>query len=197
VQTSDDFLWQQFLSGDRDAFTILVNRYKQDIFRFILSKVKNREQALDLTQDVFIKLFQAAGHYVSHGKFKAYLYRIAQNSCIDNHRKKQKASIVSLSEQVNAEAENAAGFLDQLENEANNPAQHLEYFELQALLKTALDAVPENQKTALLLCQFHGMSYSEIAEIQNCPVGTVKSRIHHALLKMREFLKDFDLLGIK
>ena len=190
MPNSDDFLMQQFLSGDQGAFSILVNRYKLDIFRFILGKVKNREQASDLTQEVFIKLFKAAKNYASRGKFKAWLYCLAQNLCIDEYRKRQKVSIFALHRAANSVTETNPRQFDQLVDEENNPMQEVESFELQETLNMALELIPDNQKTALILCQYQGMSYAEIAEIQNCPVGTVKSRIHNALRKVKEILKE-------
>jgi len=193
VQNTDDYLMQQFIAGDRDAFTFLVNRHKRDIFNFILSKAKDRELASDLTQDVFVSLFNSAKRYSSFGKFKAWLFRIASNVCIDDFRKKQKASILSLDEKMISDTDQATTLIEQLEDKSANPAKETEYSELQTILKLALDELPEKQQTALVLCQYHGMSYGEIAEIQKCPMGTVKSRIHNALMKMRDVLKEYEI----
>ena len=193
VQNKDDYLMKQFIAGDRDAFSLLVNYYKRDIFNFILSKVKDRELASDLTQDVFVKLFNSAERYISHGKFKAWLFRIAQNVCIDEFRKQKKASILSLDEKMDSKTNEHTTLLDQFEDESLNPAKETEYFELQTILKLTLEKLPKKQQTALVLCQYHGMSYGEIAEIQKCPLGTVKSRIHNALVKMKDVLKEYDI----
>jgi RNA polymerase sigma-70 factor, ECF subfamily len=193
VQNTDDYLMQQFISGDRDAFSLLVNRYKRDIFNFILSKVKDRDLASDLAQDVFVKLFNSTGRFSAHGKFKAWLFRIAQNVCIDQYRKSNKASILFLNEEIESETNEKTTKLDQLEDESLNPVKELEYSELQTILKLALEKLPEKQQTALVLCQYHGMSYGEIAEIQKCPLGTVKSRVHNALMKMKDVLKEYDV----
>ena len=194
LQNSDDYLMQQFMAGDRDAFSLLVNRYKRDIFNFILSKVKDRELASDLAQDVFVKLFNAADRYSSFGKFRAWLFRIASNVCIDDFRKKQKASILSLDEKMISDTDEATTLIELLEDKSANPVKETEYSELQTILKLALDALPEKQQFALVLCQYHGMSYGEIAEIQKCPLGTVKSRIHNALMKMKDVLKEYKII---
>jgi len=190
VHNSDDYLVQQFQNGDRDAFTHLVHRHKRDIFQFILSKVTDRDLAADLTQDVFIKLFKSADQYTATGKFKSWLFRLAQNICIDAYRKQSKAKVLSLynsTNDVKSEMENA--MIDQIEDETANPEQETEFIELQDFIERAFDSLPEKQRTALVLCQYHGMSYGEIALVQNCPVGTVKSRIHNALTNVRDYLK--------
>lgn len=192
MQNTDDYLIGQFQSGDRDAFTHLVHRHKRDIFQFILSKVNDREFASDLTQDVFVKLFKSAGLYQPTGKFRSWLFRMAQNICIDYHRKHQKASILSL-DNPDETNENLA-LLDQIQDESANPEHETEFVELQSIIECALNSLAEEQRTAFVLCQYQGMSYSEIASVQKVPVGTVKSRIHHALIKVRDYLKENELM---
>ena len=184
---------QQFQNGNRDAFTHLVHRHKHTIFRFVLSRVKDRELASDLTQDVFVKVFKSAELYQPNRKFRSWLFRMAQNICIDHHRKQQKASILSL--QSKSETGEDLTLMDQIDDETKNPEREVEFIELQEVIERAFDSLPEKQRTALVLCQYHGMSYNEIASIQKVPVGTVKSRIHHALIKVREFLKEHDLIS--
>jgi len=194
VQDIDDYLMQQFIKGDRDAFTQLVYRHKHDIFQFILSRVRNYEIASDLTQDVFVKLFKSAGNYTSSGKFGSWLFRIAQNVVIDEHRKQQKYSILSLNTDMTSDQNEVSTLLDFLEDQSANPSEELEFIELQNIINQAVNSLPERQRAALVLCQYHGMSYKEIAVIQKCPIGTVKSRIHNALSKIRDVLKEKKLL---
>lgn len=188
MQNTDDYLVQQFKNGDRDAFTHLVHRHKRDVFRFVLSKVKDAELASDFTQDVFVKLFKSAQLYQPTGKFRSWLFRMAQNICIDHYRKQRKASILSLQNASETDAE--LTLLDEIEDETTNPERETEFTELQEIIQRAFEVLPEKQRTALLLCQYHGMSYHEIAAIQKIPVGTVKSRVHNGLSKMRDFLKE-------
>ncbi len=192
MHNTDDYLIQQFQNGDRDAFTHLVHRHKRDVFRFVLSKVKDWELASDLTQEVFVKLFKSADLYQPTGNFRSWLFRMAQNICIDYHRKQQKALILSLHNK--SETDSELTLMDQIEDGTSNPEREAEFIELQDVIERAFDSLPERQRTALVLCQYHGMSYHEIATIQKVPLGTVKSRIHNALIKVRDFLKEHDLM---
>lgn len=193
MHNTDDYLMGQFQDGDRDAFTHLVHRHKHTVFRFVLNKVKDRELASDLTQDVFVKLYKSAGLYQPTGKFRSWLFRMAQNICIDHHRKQQNASILSLHSKN--ETTDDLTLMDQLEDETANPAKQTELIELQEVIEQAFDSLPEKQRTALVLCQYHGMSYHEIASIEKIPVGTVKFRIHNGLLNVRDFLKEYDIIS--
>ena len=186
---SDEKLVQLFLSGDDTAFSALVERYKYPIFQFILLKVKNRETASDLTQDVFVKLFHVADQYKQTGKFHSWLIRIAQNICIDFFRKNQRKKLVRLPK--NPEEMDIQPHLS-LSEQAMSPMNAEDEFErkeIQLLLKEAIDQLPEEQREAIILCHYHGLPYRDIAEIQECPSGTVKSRIHHALLKIKNYLE--------
>lgn len=194
MQKPDDYLIHQFLSGDRNAFTLLVNRHKQDIFIYILNKVQNQETASDLTQDVFVRVFKAVGQYSAGGKFKAWLFRIAQNVCIDEHRQRRKASILSLNERLNTENTETPILSDQLADSSANPYKQVESEEIKALINQAINSIPEKQRTALVLCQYQGLSYQQIAAIQKCPLGTVKSRINTALTKVKDFLRENEVI---
>jgi len=192
VLNTDDHLMQRFQAGDQDAFTFLVHRHKQKIFRFILSKVKDTELASDLTQDVFVKLFRSADSYQPAGKFQSWLFRMAQNICIDAYRKTRGAPILSLRDKN--EHDRSAILMEELEAPMPDPEKETEYLDLCQFIEQAFDTLPEKQRAAVVLCQYYGMSYSEIAAIQQVPVGTVKSRIHNGLLKVKEFFMDRGLL---
>ena len=194
LQNTDDHLMQQFISGDRNAFSQLVYRHKWSIFQFILSKVKHRETASDLTQDVFVKLFKSADRYTSSGKFRSWLFRIAQNVVIDEYRKQKKVSIFHFNDKMGSDSDDVLILSDHIEDQSDNPLKELEFIELHDFINQAVNSLPEKQRTALVLCQYHGMSYQEIASIQKCPIGTVKSRIHNALTKIRDFLKEYEMI---
>ena len=194
VHNTDDYLIEQFQTGDRDAFTHLVHRHKNDVFRFVLSKVKDRELASDLTQDVFVKMFKSANLYQPMGKFRSWLFRMAQNICIDHYRKQGRATVLSLHSSIDGESDAEIIAIDQIRDLSSNPENETELIELQNAIEHALGSLPEKQRTALVLCQYHGMSYREIASIEKVPVGTVKSRIHYALTTVKEYLKEQEFI---
>jgi RNA polymerase sigma-70 factor (ECF subfamily) len=186
VTNSDDYLVQQFIDGDRDAFSTLVTRHKNDIYRFIFYRLQDVEQAADLTQDVFVKLFQSAERYIPSGKFKSWLLRIAHNLCIDEYRKKKYLRHISLEQEPR--------LVSRMVDTSQESTHRAEHHELQVLLTEGLQRLPAIYREALTLCQYQGLRYHEIAEIQNCPVGTVKSRIHAAMKQLKEFLKEKELI---
>jgi RNA polymerase sigma-70 factor (ECF subfamily) len=186
----DDSLMTQFASGDLHAFAHLMDRHKQHVYLFILSKTGDRDWAVDLTQDVFIKLFRSVRSYKAVGKFKAWLFRIARNIVIDAMRMKKRASVLSL-DHIEQDESNAAALALASDE---NPAATVESRELYTIIRDALELLPEEQRTAFMLCQFQGMRYKEIADIQDCPEGTVKSRIHKAVQHIRDVLRTNDLL---
>ncbi len=189
----DDNLVNEFIDGNQQAFTQLVERHKHPIYRFILQRVHDSDLAADLTQDVFVKLFQSAHLYQQIGKFKSWLFRMAQNLAIDSFRKQKRATILSFDQDFNQmhESENHE---NELIDTSTNLAEKIEFQEIQDFIEKALIELPEEQRNAFLFSQIQGMHYQEIAQIQNCPVGTVKSRVHLALTKIRDVLKANDLL---
>lgn len=194
MTTIDDYLMLQFVDGDKQAFTQLVNRHKHTIFQYIYSKVSDSELAADLSQDVFVKLYKNAHLYTPTGKFRSWLFRIAQNICIDAFRKRKPATLMSLDISANRELGNSYKFQETLHEPVADPEAEFETKETTSIIKQAISSLPEKQRTAFVLCQFQGLSYAEIAAIQGCPVGTVKSRIHTAITALRDILKMNDLL---
>jgi RNA polymerase sigma-70 factor (ECF subfamily) len=184
----DEILLQHFIDGDHSAFTQLVDRHKTLVMQFIFCQVSDLELASDLTQDVFVKLYQSARHYRPMGRFRSWLLKIAQNLCIDHLRKQGRIKIIPLNS-GEGDDENPPDLLQHIEATDADPAAEFESRETRHLIELALQELSGEQRTAFVLCQFQGMSYGEIAEIQRCPVGTVKSRLHTALTQIRDFLK--------
>ncbi len=189
----DDNLVNEFIDGNQQSFTQLVERHKHSIYRFILQRVRNSALAADLTQEVFVKLFQNVHLYQQTGKLKSWLFRIAQNLAIDTFRKKNRATILSFDQEGTATGE-SENLKNELIDTSTNLAEKVEFQEIQDFIEKALIELPEEQRNAFLFAQIQGMHYQEIAKIQNCPVGTVKSRVHQALTKVRNVLKANDLL---
>ena len=165
--------------GDFAAFEKLVQFHRNDVFRLAFHYVRNREEAWDVSQEVFIKAFRALASFRREANFKTWLLRITANLCKD-HAKKRRLLTVSFDSRRQADAAAVTP----------GPCQALEAQELGQAIQKALDCLSHKHKTAFMLREFEGCSYEEMAQIMNCSVGTVMSRLHHARKKLQESLQE-------
>ncbi len=168
--------------GDLDAFNRLVERYQRPVYNLCLRMLTAPQAAEDATQDAFIAAYRALDSFRG-GSFRAWLFRIATNACYDELRRRRSRPILSLDEPQGAE---------QLPLDLPHPGptleEHAQRLELARYLQEALDALPVDQRLAIVLCDIQGFDYSEIAEITGASLGTVKSRIARARLRLRGLL---------
>lgn len=164
-------------SGEMQAFEELVRSYRNDVFALSQYFVKNREEAWDISQEVFIKAFRSLKYFRGEASFKSWLLRITANQCKD-HLKKRRLDTVSFDEAIQPDAP----------GQEIGPDRRTEAKELGAAIQTAIDALPEKHRTAFLLREMEGLSYQEMAEVMQCNIGTVMSRLHHARKKLQEAL---------
>lgn len=149
--------------GDVESYNLLVSRWERRVFNYLLRLVSNREDALDLSQDVFLKAYQHLPKLDDPERFSAWLFRIAHNEAFSLLRKKRPAS-------------DLAG-----EPRLPEPAPGLLPMELSVAVQSALGRLSEDQREAVLLKVYQGFKFDEMAEILACPVSTVKSRLYTAL----------------
>lgn len=168
--------------GDLDAFNRLVERYQRPVYNLCLRMLTAPQAAEDATQDAFIAAYRALDSFRG-GSFRAWLFRIATNACYDELRRRRSRPILSLDEPQGAE---------QLPLDLPHPGptleEHAQRLELARYLQEALDALPVDQRLAIVLCDIQGFDYSEIAEITGASLGTVKSRIARARFRLRGLL---------
>ncbi|MBA1331684.1 RNA polymerase sigma factor RpoE [Candidatus Endoriftia persephone str. Guaymas] len=162
--------------GDKKAFDLLVLKYQQKIANLISRYIRDPHEVLDVTQEAFIKAYRALPRFRGDSAFYTWLYRIAINTA-KNHLVAQSRRPPS----GDVEPEIA----EQLDEghrlkEYGTPENHLLSSEISAAVQDAIDALPQNLRTAIILRELEGMSYEEIAEAMSCPVGTVRSRIFRA-----------------
>jgi len=184
---SDEELMSSCRDGDEAAFEVLYRRYEKPILSFIYRIVVSAADAEDLCQEAFFKVVQAKKTYQVSGKFKTWLFRIALNLCRDRIRRMKFRSHASLDDPViSQEGQNIQprrGFCDS----SFDPAKSAEAEEMKTLVQKAFATLPENQRTVIVLKEYHALTFSEIAEIMECPIGTAKSlnyRGHQKLLKI-------------
>jgi RNA polymerase sigma-70 factor (ECF subfamily) len=177
-ETKDRALVAWARSGDGAAFEELVRRYRNDVFALSYHYLRDREEAWDIAQEVFVKAHRALGRFRGDASFKTWLLRITANRCKDFF-KKRRLQTVSLDEAVGTEERRSPTF---------DPERNLEAAELGRFIQTALDSLPEKHRTAFVLREFEGLSYENMASVMGCSMGTVMSRLHHARKKMQRAL---------
>jgi len=175
--------------GDRAAFAALVERYQQPVMNFIRRSLRDETEAEDLAQNVFLQVYKSASRYVSTAKFSTWLFTIARNLCLNEIRRRSRHPTESL-DATHPESENQP--LHQFEDKKTSSApESLLQRELEEKIAQALAELPENQRTALLLCRQDELSYEEIAKVLDCSLSATKSLIHRGREILKQKLKPY------
>lgn len=178
------------VAGRADGFEELVRRYQRPITSYVYRMLGNHESALDVTQEVFIKVYNSLHKYSSEYKFSTWLYRIAHNAAIDHMRRN---SITAMS----IESENADGtFQLQIESRRPSPEQDHERNEWRNEIDAVVKCLPPSYRDLILLRHSRDLSYDEIAQITGLPLGTVKNRLFRAREMMRQMFVERGFKGI-
>ncbi|MBP9913735.1 MAG: sigma-70 family RNA polymerase sigma factor, partial [Opitutaceae bacterium] len=175
---SDAEIVRTVQAGDVAAFDQLILKYRGRLYGVVYNMTSNREDAADLTQDAFIKAFQSINRFQGQSSFFTWLYRIAINSTLTHLRKNRLRTFFSL-EKVDEEDRQSAEVIEALTD--NSGAERDTYVrELQEKLNEAMQKLSIKHRTVVTLFEIDGLSHQEIAEVMNCSVGTVRSRLHYA-----------------
>ncbi len=186
MTTSDEALIQRVLDGDVLAFEELVERYQQKVFNIAYRMSGNHEDALDLSQESFLRAYRALPRFKGQSAFSTWLFRIVNNTCIDALRKRKRQPLVVLSTDSSIETEEGEYQIEFPAPESETPEEQALRGELHEQVQLALSRLSEEHRLALVLRDIEGYSYEEIAEMLDINIGTVKSRINRARLAMRE-----------
>ena len=178
-------LVQRAKKGDRDAYRGLVERYQKRVFGILYGMLHSREDAMELTQDVFIKVYQRIKEFEEKSSFYTWVYRIAFNLAIDFRRREWKKVHTEYDDSVETEGADDSV----LQRDRPNPEQAMQSQELGDQIRRALETLPDEQKQVLLLREVEGLSYQEMAESMGCSIGTIMSRLFYARKKMQAQLK--------
>jgi len=193
LATDDLTLVQRVRTGDQRAFKLLVERYQRKVYAVAYGMVKDREEARDIAQEAFVKVYKYLEHFKGDASFYTWLYRITVNICIDSLRKKGSAKgddHVEFDESVRMDVSEAnIGALGS--RLGTNPQKSALRKELADKISAALQQIPEAHRQILLLREVEGMSYEELARTLQIPKGTVMSRLFHARLKMQKILNEY------
>ena len=186
---SDWEIVQRVQSGDFAAFDELVTRYRGRVYGMIYNMTSNREDASDLTQDAFIKAFQSINRFQGQSSFFTWLYRIAVNATLTHLRKNRLRTFFSL-EKVDENDRQSAEVIEAL---TDNSGVERDTFvkELQERLNEAMQKLSIKHRTVVTLFEIDGLGHQEIADIMDCSVGTVRSRLHYAKQQLQAELQPY------
>ena len=184
----DNILIQQYLKGDNDSFEILLTKYKQRIYSFIYSKIKDRNIADDVFQDTLIKVIQTLkkGKYNEEGRFVSWVMRIAHNLIIDHFRRQQRMPMYDTYDHE-----------QDVFYRLSEPSKNIEYMIIDSQIKSDITALmlelPENQYEVLKMRLFQDMSFKEIAERTNVSINTSLGRMRYGLINLRKLIDERNL----
>jgi len=173
-------------SGDVAAFEQLVESYQQSVFNIAYRTIGNYDDAADMAQEAFVKVFLKLSEFKEGSKFSTWIYRITTNVCLDEFRRRKKRPSVSMS--TNIETEDG-DIVREIEDESSNIEANYEREEQLKIVNRAIAKLPENQRAVIVMRDINEMSYDDISAVLKCSVGTVKSRISRARDALHEILK--------
>ncbi len=184
---SDEELIQRFQEDDFAAYDIIVHRYKDQLLNFVYRFLGNVEEAEDIVQETFLRLYRNKHAYRQIAKFSTWIYTIAGNLAKTELRKRKRRKVVSISD---------IGFDDkeyEIEDEMADTEQSANSMLTDKIIQNAIDELPPRFKQVIILRDIQELSYEEIGSILRIPLGTVKSRVNRARLKLQSKLKDIKL----
>ncbi|MGH9341381.1 MAG: RNA polymerase sigma factor [Acidobacteriota bacterium] len=181
MERSDDYLLELALQGDGASFGELIERWQKKIYAFIRRYVDNGEEARDLTQDTFTKAYKNLDRLSDPARFSSWLYKIALNECRMRFRRQQKIQRVPFEEFLES---------DRVGSNEVSPERALASKEAVEVLKRAFKDLPEEQKTVILMKEYQGLKFHEIADILDVPLSTVKSRMYLGLKTLRKLMEN-------
>jgi len=184
VELSDEVLCQRVAAGDEGAFDLLVERYQQRAYRLAWSILRDAEDARDLSQEAFIRLFEAAKSFRGRARFSTWFYRLVVNLCLDHRRKHRWWRGARAPAHGEDEADGSS--IEQQPAPAEDPLEHLGKDEAVKSLWTAVDRLSRQQRATLLLQVQEELPAAEIAVVLKCSEATVRVHLHRALAALRK-----------
>jgi len=188
-QDADTALMLRVKQGDSAAFADLVNKYKQPVMNVVYRMLRDATEAEDLAQNVFVQVYKSAHRYRVSAKFSTWLFTIVRNLCLNEIRRRSRHPASSMDE-PHPEQEDQPW--QQFEDKKTfSPPESLIHSELERKIEEALADLPENQRTAILLCRQEELSYEEIADVLGCSLSATKSLIHRGRETLKQKLKPY------
>jgi RNA polymerase sigma-70 factor (ECF subfamily) len=182
--TSDEELVARSMGGDLDSFNQLVLRWERPIYALAYRVIGREEDARDVAQETFLRAFRALKGFKGQAKFSSWLYRITLNLCRDWIRRERRTPVVQAPEGI--DVIELAGEDTPSETVEELVSRH----ELGRAVAKAMSQLPEEQRTAIILKEYHGLTFQEIADLLDCPLSTVKTRLYQGLTVLRKQLRE-------
>ena len=180
---TDEELVARSISGDVESFNQLVLRWERPIYALAYRVIGREEEARDVVQETFLRAFRGIKNFRGQAKFSSWVYRIALNLCRDWIRRERRAPIQATPEGIDlVELAAEQGPVESIETLV---ARH----DLSKIVEQAMALLPDEQRTAIILKEYHGMTFQEIADLQGCPLSTVKTRLYQGLTVLRRHLQ--------
>jgi len=191
MASTDEELVSRSMGGDLDSFNQLVLRWERPIYALAYRVIGREEDARDVCQETFLRAFRALGGFKGQAKFSSWLYRITLNLCRDWIRRERRQPLAQTPEGVD---------LVELAGEAEDTESIEELVarkEIGAAVAKAIALLPEEQRTAIVLKEYHGLTFQEIADMLDCPLSTVKTRLYQGLTVLRRQLERSNVTRLK
>jgi RNA polymerase sigma-70 factor (ECF subfamily) len=191
VASTDEELVARTVAGDADSFNQLILRWERPIYALAFRVIGRDEDARDVCQETFLRAFRALPGFKGQAKFSSWLYRITLNLCRDWIRRQRRSPIVSAPDGVDiVELASEQGPVESIEDLVARA-------ELGETIGAAMRRLPEEQRTAIVLKEYHGLTFQEIADLQGCPLSTVKTRLYQGLSVLRRHLEAQGMTGTR
>ena len=182
---SDEALMLQLQTGDLRSFDTLVKRWEKPLLNYCYRMVNDTALAEDLRQEVFLRIYRSAKRYRATAQFSTWMYRIATNLCLDTLAKQQRRKETPIAAYLESESE---GFDDRLIDPSDAPDAAMVKKETESRVRSVLARLPEDQRVVVTLRHYNGMKFREIAEILECPISTIKSRMAAGMTRLSQML---------
>lgn len=184
---ADEELLERLRNGEKEVFGSIVKRYQRELYGYLRRYTGDANMADDVFQTTFLQVYTKIGQYETGRAAKPWIYTIATHQAIDAMRKAGRQSMVSLDQSTNAgDNGEVRSLMDMLESRDAGPLEHTQAGERRQLVRKSVDDLPETLRQVVILIYYQGLKYREAADILKVPVGTVKSRLHMALVKLQE-----------
>jgi RNA polymerase sigma-70 factor (ECF subfamily) len=179
---ADETLFDLFKGGDREAFNRLVHRYEGELYHYLVRFLDDRQVAEDIFQEAFLQVHQSAGSFHSDRRFRPWLFTIAANKARDWIRARGRRPTTPLQNLIDGHGQGSGEFIELLHSGPGAMTPGLEQEEIRQKVQLAVAALPDSLREILLLAYFHEFPYRQIGEMLGIPLGTVKSRLHSAVV---------------